>query len=140
MKRFILSIILAIILPVVALAESATWNASFSKNVAWAKINGKVYTNIVVYVVSSKQGYTTTYTSGWLAGSSSVTYPWVRIKIVDGTTKKKIYSKKLKRSCLFIFEGGTHIQIGQPDNVSTEAIMDKRNGEWELVFDENGDL
>ena len=140
MKRIIISLIISITFSICAFAVSATWNASFSKYVAWAKINGQVYTDIVVSIVSSQQGYTTTYTSGWLAGSSFVTYPWVKIKIVDRETKKKIYSKKLVRSCLFIFEKGTHIQIGQPDNVTTEAIMDTKNDKWELVFDENGNL
>ena len=140
MKRIIISLIISITFSICAFAESPTLNASFSKYVAWAKINGQVYTDIVVSIVSSQQGYTTTYTSGWLAGSSKVTYPWVKIKIVDRETKKKIYSKKLVRSCLFIFEKGTHIQIGQPDNVTTEAIMDKKNDKWELVFDENGNL
>ena len=147
MKRIIISLIISITFSICAFAESPTWNASFSKYVAWAKINGQVYTDIVVSIVSSQEDYTTNYTIIYRIGSSfvtypwsKVTYPWVKIKIVDRETKKKIYSKKLMRSCLFIFEKGTHIQIGQPGNVTTEAIMDKKNDKWELVFDENGDL
>lgn len=139
MKKTLLVIIFTVI-SICSFAVSATWNAYFTKNVAWAKINGKIYTNIVVTIKSSRQGYIKTYTSGFLAGSSSITYPWVKIKIVDGENKKKILSKKLERSCLFVFDEGKHIQIGQPDDVSTEAIMDKKDGGWELVFDENGDL
>lgn len=118
---------------------SATWNASFTKEVAEAYINGKYYTDVSVEIESSKQGYTTTYTSGWLAGSTSVTHPWVKIKVRD-SNNKKIYSKKLKRSCLFIFDGGRHIQIGQPDNITTEAILKKKEFGWYLQFDEKGDL
>lgn len=140
MKRILLSIILAIIFPIVVMAENATWNASFRKNVAWAMINGKIYTDVVVFIESSRQGYEITYTSGWKAGQSEIVYPWVAIKIVDGTTKKKIYSNKLMRSCLYIFDEGSTIQIGQ-GNVTTEAKLKKNsNGEWVLTFDENGDL
>ncbi len=118
---------------------SATWNAFFTKEVKEAYINGKYYRDISVEIESSKQGYTTTYTSGWLAGYSNVTHPWVKIKVRD-SKNKKIYSKKLKRSCLFIFDSGRHIQIGQPDNITTEAILKKKDNGWYMEFDEGGGI
>ena len=140
MKRYILFILLSIsICGYAQETTSATWNASFEKNVVVAHINGIRYENITVQIESSEQGYTTTYTSGWLAGSSSVKYPWVKIKMFD-SDNKKIYSKKLKRSCLFIFNSGKTMQIGQPDNVTTEAIMKKYDDGWYMEFDEKGDL
>ena len=101
MKRIIISLIISITFSICAFAESPTWNASFSKYVAWAKINGQVYTDIVVSIVSSQEDYTTNYTLIYRIGSSfvtypwsKVTYPWVKIKIVDRETKKKDILKK----------------------------------------------
>ena len=37
MKRIIISLIISITFSICAFAESATWNASFSKYVAWKK-------------------------------------------------------------------------------------------------------
>ena len=113
MKRIIISLIISITFSICAFAESATWNASFSKYVAWAKINGQVYTDIVVSIVSSQQGYTTTYTSGWLAGSSFVTYPWVKIKIVDRETKKRYTQKNW---CVLVSLSLKKVHIFRLDN------------------------
>lgn len=140
MKKFLLVLLLVVSLPSYAQTVKASFNAEITKRVVRAYVNGESYENVIVSLESSQQGYTTTYTSGILAGVSSVTYPWVKIKITDGKTNKKIYKKKIKKSCIFVFDGGTNIQIGQPDNLSLEGILKKRNGEWYLTFDETGNL
>lgn len=118
---------------------SAVYNASLTKDVAIAYINGIKYENVTVHIKSSPQGYTTTYTSGALAGVSTVTLTWVKVKILD-SNNKKIYSKKIKRSALFSFDSGKTLQIGQANNLTTEAVIRKIDNVWLMDFDEKGNL
>lgn len=137
-KPFVLLMLL--LLPLTVLAIGATYNAKFQKHLVQATINGREYTDVIIYIESSPQGYETTLTTGLMAGSPKVVHPWVRVKMVHKSTGKKIYKKRLMRSCLFVFDEGRHLQIGQSHNVSIEGIMDLKDDGWHLSFDETGNL
>ena len=136
MKKILMLLVMLCISLFASAQETAepSYNAHFTKEVSEAHINDKYYTNVFVEIESSQQGYTTTYNNGWVI----VTHPWVKIKVCD-SDNKKIYSKKLKRSKLYIFDTGKNIQIGQA-NMTTEAILKKTDYGWTLDFDEKGDL
>lgn len=112
---------------------SATYDVSFSKNVATAIINDKTYNDVVVYIETSKQGLRFSYPNG-IAPSKM----WVKVKVKD-SNKKTVYSKKLMKSGLFVYDRGKNMQIGKADNVVTEAILKKEpQGDWYFKLDENG--
>lgn len=112
---------------------SATYDVSFSKNARTAYINGKEYHDVEVYIETSKQGYRITYARG-IAPSKM----WVKVKVKD-SNKKTVYSKKLKKSGLFVYDRGKDMQIGKADNVVTEAILKKDpQGDWYFTLDEKG--
>lgn len=142
MKRFLTLLLILVSLCVKGQERetaSAIYNASLTKDVAIAYINGVKYENVTVHIKSSPQGYTTTFTSGAMAGFSTVSLTWVKVKIFDANNKK-IYSKKIKRSCLYSFHGGEKLQIGQDNNITTEAILTKIDNVWLMDFDEKGNL
>lgn len=63
---------------------------------------------------------------------------WVKVKVKD-SNKKTVYSKKLMKSGLFVYDRGKNMQIGKADNVVTEAILKKEpQGDWYFKLDENG--
>ncbi len=112
---------------------SATYDVSFSKNVATAIINDKTYNDVVVYIETSKQGLRFSYPNGITPSKM-----WVKVKVKD-SNKKTVYSKKLMKSGLFVYDRGKNMQIGKADNVVTEAILKKEpQGDWYFKLDENG--
>lgn len=137
MKTFIHTIILFTI-SLVTIAQdkvSATYDVSFSKKVETAYINEKEYKDVTVFIKTSKQGYEVTFKSGYTATK----HIWVKVKVKD-SNNKTIYSKKFKRSGLFVFENGGHMQIGKADNVSTEAVLKRSifSDGWYFELNENG--
>lgn len=112
---------------------SATYDVSFSKNAKTAYINGKEYNDVEVYIETSKQGLRYSYPY-----SITPTKMWVKVKVKD-SNKKTVYSKKLKKSGLFVYDRGKNMQIGKADNVVTEAILKKEpQGDWHFTLNENG--
>lgn len=112
---------------------SATYDVQFSKNVGTAYINGKEYSDVVVYIETSKQGLSFSYPYSIVPSKM-----WVKVKVKD-SNKKTVYSKKLMKSGLFVYDRGKNMQIGKADNVVTEAILKKEpQGEWYFKLDENG--
>jgi len=132
MKKVLMLLVMLCISLFAPAQETAepSYNARFAKEVISAYINSKHYTNVSVEIYSSSSHPT----DFW----GLPEYPYVKIKIYD-SDNKKIYSKKLKRSKLYIFDTGKNIQIGQA-NMTTEAILKKTDYGWTLDFDEKGDL
>ena len=124
MKNILVTLLFALsTISLFAQSESVkpTQGVTIEREVSFANINNKEYSNIIVEIKAAELG--DAFADG------------VRVIIRD-STGKRIYRKRFPKSYLYAFSDGT-IQVGK-GNALTQLSLYKSNGRWLMNLKEKG--
>jgi len=125
MKKLLILISALLFIPFFVKSESVkpTFGVTLEREVAFARIEKKLYANVVVELKAAE------INDDFVKG--------VKVVVKDASTGERVYKKRFSKSYLYGFSDGT-IQVGKGNPLTQILLYKTDDGTWQMVIKEKG--